>query len=53
MKRSFIDARIEAMLALCERHGVALPPFRRGEADYRADPDPAASLPRAASAGTS
>ena len=27
VKRSFIDARIEAMLALCERYGVACPPF--------------------------
>ncbi len=27
MKRSFIDARIDAMLALCERHGFKLPPF--------------------------
>ena len=27
MKRSFIDARIEAMLKLCERHGMTLPPF--------------------------
>ena len=38
MKRSFIDARIEAMLALCDRHGVKLPPFAPwGEADYRAN----------------
>ena len=42
MKRSFIDARIDAMLELCERHGVALPPFALwGEADYRANPDAA------------
>ncbi len=39
MKRSFIDARIEAMLAFSDRHGVRLPPFALwGEADYRADP---------------
>jgi D-lyxose ketol-isomerase len=38
VKRSFIDARIDAMLALCERHGVKLPPFALwGEAQYRAD----------------
>ena len=39
MKRSFIDARIDAMAALCERHGVRLPPFARwNEDDYRVDP---------------
>ena len=27
VKRSFIDARIDRMLELCGRHGVALPPF--------------------------
>jgi D-lyxose ketol-isomerase len=27
MKRSFIDAQIEAMLKLCDRYGVTLPPF--------------------------
>lgn len=27
MKRSFVDSRIEAMLDLCSRHGVRLPPF--------------------------
>jgi D-lyxose ketol-isomerase len=27
VKRSFIDGRIEAMLKLCDRHGVTLPPF--------------------------
>jgi D-lyxose ketol-isomerase len=38
MKRSFIDARIDKMLAFCERHGVRLPPFALwGEDDYRAD----------------
>jgi hypothetical protein len=42
MKRSFIDARIEAMLALCERHGVRLPPFAQwSERDFRADRDAA------------
>ncbi len=36
MKRSFIDARIEAMLALCQRYGVALPPFALwGDEDHR------------------
>jgi len=45
MKRSLIDARIEAMLRLCEYHGVALPPFSRwGKADFRADPDAAAFI---------
>jgi D-lyxose ketol-isomerase len=44
VKRSFIDARIDRMLDLCRRYGVALPPFALwGEADFRADPD-AASL---------
>lgn len=39
MKRSFIDSRIDAMLALCDRHGVKLPPFAQwDEAQYRADP---------------
>ena len=39
MKRSFIDARIEAMLSFCERHGVKLPPFALWSEDrYRADP---------------
>jgi D-lyxose ketol-isomerase len=42
MKRSFVDARIETMLAACERHGMALPPFALwGEAEYRAKPDAA------------
>ena len=27
MRRSLMDSRIEAMLKLCERYGVALPPF--------------------------
>ncbi len=45
MKRSFIDARIETMLAFCERHGVRLPPFALwGEADYRADGTAAARI---------
>jgi D-lyxose ketol-isomerase len=42
MKRSFIDARIEAMLKLCDRHGVKLPPFALwGEAEYITNPDAA------------
>ncbi len=42
MKRSFIDARIDRMLKLCDRHGVALPPFALWrEADFRANPDAA------------
>ena len=45
MKRSFINARIEAMLESCERHGARLPPFAlRGEDDYRADPAAAARI---------
>jgi D-lyxose ketol-isomerase len=39
VKRSFVEARIEAMLAMCARHGVALPPFALwSDEDYRADP---------------
>jgi len=39
MKRSFVDLRIEAMLAACARYGQRLPPFALwGEDDYRADP---------------
>jgi D-lyxose ketol-isomerase len=39
MKRSFIDARIDAMLTACETHGARLPPFALWrEAEYRADP---------------
>ena len=39
MKRSFIDARIDAMRELCDKHGVRLPPFALwGEDEYRADP---------------
>ena len=30
MKRSFVDSRIEAMLAACARHGQALPRGRGG-----------------------
>jgi hypothetical protein len=42
MKRSFIDARVDEMQALCDRHGVALPPFSRwGDAEFRSNPDPA------------
>jgi D-lyxose ketol-isomerase len=49
MRRSFIDARIEAMLALCDRHGFKLPPFAHwDEARYRAD---AASVRRIREAG--
>lgn len=45
MKRSFIDSRIDAMLALCDRHGFALPPFARWDAAaYRADPQAAARI---------
>ena len=45
MKRSLIDARIEAMLAACERHGVRLPAFALwSENDYRADPSAAARI---------
>jgi D-lyxose ketol-isomerase len=36
MRRSFIDDRIEAMLALCDRHGFRLPSFAHwDEARYR------------------
>lgn len=39
MKRSFVDARIDAMIAMCERHGARLPAFALwGDEDYRADP---------------
>ncbi len=42
LKRSFIDQRIDAMSALCERCGVKLPPFALwGDEDYRADPSAA------------
>jgi D-lyxose ketol-isomerase len=45
MKRSLIDARIDKMLAACERHGVRLPPFAHwGEEDYRADSQAAARI---------
>jgi D-lyxose ketol-isomerase len=48
MKRSFIDARIDAMLAMCGRHGVALPPFALWrEQDYRADPEAARRIAQA------
>ncbi len=37
MKRSFIDARIDAMAAFCEKQGARLPPFAFwGEADFLA-----------------
>jgi D-lyxose ketol-isomerase len=49
MRRSFIDDRIEAMLALCDRHGFKLPPFAHwDEARYRAE---AASARRIRDAG--
>ncbi len=42
MKRSFIDARVEAMLELCDRYGVRLPPFALwDEAEFRANGDAA------------
>src|SRR5271166_1877642 len=42
VKRSFIDARINRMLKLCDRHGVALPPFALWqEAHFSANPDAA------------
>lgn len=48
MKRSFVDARIDAMAALCERHGVCLPPFARwSEDDYRVDPGAARRIAQA------
>jgi D-lyxose ketol-isomerase len=42
VKRSFIDSRIDRMLDLCGRHGVALPPFALWrDADFRANPNAA------------
>ncbi len=42
MRRSFIDARIDEMQALCDRHGVKLPAFSRwGDAEFRSNPDAA------------
>ena len=42
MKRSFIEARIDRMLEVCELNGVRLPPFALwSEAEYRADLDAA------------
>jgi D-lyxose ketol-isomerase len=42
VKRSFIDGRIDRMLELCGRHGVALPPFALWrEADFRANSEAA------------
>jgi D-lyxose ketol-isomerase len=39
MRRSFVDSRIEAMLALCDRHHFKLPPFAYWDAaQYRARP---------------
>jgi D-lyxose ketol-isomerase len=49
MKRSFMDSQIEAMLKLCDRHGVRLPPFSLwGEKDSRAN---AADASRIAAGG--
>jgi D-lyxose ketol-isomerase len=48
MKRSFVDARIDAMAALCERHGLKLPPFAWwSEDEYRADPGAARRIAQA------
>ena len=45
MKRSFVDARIEAMLKLCNRHGVTLPPFALWDAAaFRKQPEAAALI---------
>ena len=45
MRRSLMDARIEAMLAACERAGVALPRFARwSERRYRESPEAAARI---------
>ncbi len=45
MRRSFINARVDEMQALCEKHGVALPAFARwGEKDFRAAPDASAFI---------
>ncbi len=45
MKRSFVDARIDEMQALCDRLGVVLPGFAHwGKADFLADPDSAAFI---------
>jgi hypothetical protein len=42
VKRSFIDSRIDRMLDLCSRYGVALPPFALWrDADFRSSPDAA------------
>jgi D-lyxose ketol-isomerase len=39
VKRSFVEARIEVMLGMCDRHGVRLPPFALwSDEHYRADP---------------
>ena len=48
MKRSFVDSRIDAMAALCERHGVKLPPFAWwSEDDCRAEPGAARRIAQA------
>jgi D-lyxose ketol-isomerase len=42
VKRSFVDGRIDRMLEMCGRYGVALPPFALWrDADFRANPDAA------------
>jgi D-lyxose ketol-isomerase len=47
MRRSFIDSRIEAMLALCDRHQFKLPPFALwGEAQYRSRAEAARRIGR-------
>ena len=54
MKRSFVDLRIEAMLAACARHGQRLPPFALwDEDDYRADPAAARRIAERGLGGTS
>jgi D-lyxose ketol-isomerase len=48
MRRSFIDRRVDSMLALCERHRFKLPPFAQwSEAQYRAQPASAARIRQA------
>jgi D-lyxose ketol-isomerase len=45
MNRSFVDARIDEMQALCDRFGVTLPAFARWDkADFLANPEPAAFI---------
>jgi len=48
MRRSFIDARIDAMLEFCARQKFALPPFALwGEADFRGNLDAARRIAEA------